>query len=121
MKLILIAASALAFAATPSMAGGFSGSNYAGAPQFASSAASNYAHQLADIGAYKTKGHIDQVTGAAAEAVNESDCGCTGSRTAVAVAKNTSFQVGAIHATFTSGSITQSAVSTALAHNISGH
>ena len=121
MKFAIIAASALAFVATPAFAGGFSGSNYAGAPQFASSAASNYAQQLADLGAYKTKGHIDQVTGAAAEAINEATCGCSGELTAKATSKNTSIQVAAIHATFTSGSITQSAVSTALAHNVTGH
>jgi hypothetical protein len=119
MKFALIVASAFALVTTPALAGGFGGSNYAGSPQFASSAASNYAHQTGAIKAIVSKGHIKQVTGAAAEAINEGSCGCVGERVAKATSKNTSFQVGTIHAGFSSGSISQSAVSTSLARNTS--
>jgi len=121
MKFVIIAASAFALATTPAFAGGFSGANYAGSPQFASSAASNYAHQTGAIKAIVSMGHITQVTGAAAEAVNESGCGCGGKQVAKATSKNTSFQVGTIHAGVSSGSINQSAVSTSLARNTRWH
>ena len=121
MKFAFIVASALTLAATPAFAGGFGGSHYAGSPQFASSAAVNYAHQTGAIKAIVSKGHIKQVTGAAAEAVNESGCGCAGKQVAKATSKNTSFQVGTIHAGFSSGSINQSAVSTSMARNTRWH
>jgi hypothetical protein len=121
MKLVIIAASAFAFIATPAFAGGFGGSHYAGSPQFASSAASNYAHQTGVIKAIVSKGHIKQVTGASAEAINEGNCGCSGKQVAKATSKNTSFQVATIHAGFSSGSINQSAVSTSLARNSRWH
>lgn len=121
MKFVLIAASAFAFAATPALAGGWGGSNYAGAPQFASSAAVNYAKQTGAIKAIISKGHIKQVTGASAEAINEGNCGCSGKQVAKAASKNTSFQVATIHAGFSLGSINQSAVSTSLAHNARWH
>jgi hypothetical protein len=117
MKLVVIAASALAFVATPALAGGWGGSHYAGAPQFASSAAVNYATQSGAIKALVSKGHIKQVTGASAEAYNEGNCGCAGHQTAKAYSKNTSFQIGTISAGLSVGSINQSAVSTATAVN----
>jgi hypothetical protein len=122
MKFALIAAaSVLAFAATPSFAGGFSGSNYAGSPQFANSAAVNYAHQTGAIKAVVNKGHINQETGAAAEAINEGNCGCVGKRVAKASSKNTSFQTATISAFSNKGSINQSSVSTSLARNSTWH
>jgi hypothetical protein len=121
MKFALIAASAFALAATPALAGGFGGSHYAGSPQFASSAAVNYAHQTGAIKSMVNKGHIHQDAGAAAEAINEGNCGCAGKRVAKATSKNTSFQVATIKAGYNSGSIRQSSVSTALARNSSWH
>ena len=121
MKFALIVASALTLAATPAFAGGFGGSHYAGSPQFASSAASNYAHQTGAIKSMTNKGHIHQDAGAAAEAINEGNCSCKGKRVAKATSKNTSFQVATIKAGYNSGSINQSSVSTALARNSSWH
>jgi len=121
MKFAIIAASAFAFAATPAFAGGWGGSNYGGSPQFASSSASNYAEQTGAIRAVVSRGHIDQVTGAAAEAINERSCGCSGKQVAVASSKNTSFQVATIQGRFSTGSITQSSVSTSVAHNAGWH
>jgi hypothetical protein len=121
MKFVIIAASAFAFVATPAFAGGFGGSNYAGSPQFASSAASNYAHQTGAIKTVTSKGHIHQDTGAAAEAINEGNCGCAGERVAKATSKNTSFQVATIKGHYSAGSINQSSVSTSLARNSSWH
>lgn len=121
MKFLVIAASALAFAATPALAGGWGGSNYGGSPQFAHSSAMNYAKQIATINAGKSFGKIEQVTGAGAEAINKSSCGCKGKQVAKANAKNVSFQVGTINAGFTMGSISQSAVTTSLAKNVRGH
>ena len=121
MKFVIIAASAFAFVATPTLAGGFGGSHYAGSPQFASSAASNYAHQAGVIKAVINKGYIKQMTGASAEAINEANCGCTGKQVATASSKNTSFQVATIHAGYNSGSIKQSAVSTSVARNSRWH
>jgi hypothetical protein len=121
MKFVIIAASAFAFAATPAFAGGFGGSHYAGSPQFASSAAVNYAHQTGAIKTVTSKGHINQDTGAAAEATNEGNCGCVGKRVAKATSKNTSFQVATIQGHTSTGSINQSSFSTALAHNATWH
>jgi hypothetical protein len=121
MKFALIAASALAFAATPSLAGGFNGSNYAGAPQFANSAAVNYAHQTGAIKTVTSKGHINQETGAGAEAINEGNCGCAGKRVAKASSKNTSFQTATIQGYSSKGSINQSSFSTSLARNSTWH
>ena len=121
MKFALIAASAFALAATPALAGGFGGSHYAGSPQFASSAAVNYAHQTGAIKSMVNKGHIHQDAGAAAEAINEGNCGCAGKRVAKATSKNTSFQVATIKSGYNSGSIRQSSVSTALARNSTWH
>jgi hypothetical protein len=122
MKFALIAAaSVLAFAATPSFAGGFNGSNYAGSPQFANSAAVNYAHQTGAIKSVTSKGHINQDTGAAAEAINEGNCGCGGKRVAKATSKNTSFQTATIQGHSSKGSINQSSVSTSLARNSTWH
>jgi hypothetical protein len=117
MKLAIVAASALMLAAAPAFAGGYGDSHYAGAPQFANSAAINYAAQVGSIKAMVSKGSIKQVTGAAAEASNEGPCGCKGESVANAYSKNTSFQVGTIHAGVSMGSISQSAVSTATAKN----
>ena len=121
MKFTLIVASALTLAATPAFAGGFGGSHYAGSPQFASSAAVNYAHQIGTIKAITSMGHIHQDAGAAAEAVNEGNCSCMGKRVAKATSKNTSFQVATIQAHYNMGSINQSSVSTALARNTTWH
>ena len=121
MKFALIAASVFALAATPALAGGFGGSHYAGSPQFASSAAVNYAKQTGAIKSMTNKGHIHQDAGAAAEAVNEGNCSCKGKRVAKATSKNTSFQVATITTGYNSGSIKQSSVSTALARNSSWH
>ncbi len=121
MKFALIVASALTLAATPALAGGFGGSHYAGSPQFASSAAVNYAKQTGAIKSMTNKGHIHQDAGAAAEAVNEGNCSCKGKRVAKATSKNTSFQVATIQSGYNSGSIKQSSVSTALARNSSWH
>jgi hypothetical protein len=121
MKFALIAASAFALIATPALAGGFNGSNYGGSPQFASSAAVNYAKQTGAIKSMMSKGHINQDAGAAAEAANDSSCGCKGKQVAKATSKNTSFQVATIKAGYSTGSINQSAVSTSLAHNSRWH
>lgn len=121
MKFALIVASALTLAASPAFAGGFGGSNYGGSPQFASSAASNYAHQTGAIKTVTSKGHINQDTGAAAEAINEGNCGCAGKKVAKATSKNVSFQVATIQGHSSKGSINQSSVSTSLARNSSWH
>jgi hypothetical protein len=121
MKFGIIAASVLALAATPALAGGFGGSHYAGSPQFASSAAVNYAKQTGAIKSIYSSGHIHQDTGAAAEAINEGNCGCAGKRVAKATSKNTSFQSATIQGHSSKGSITQSAVSTSLSRNSSWH
>ena len=121
MKFVLIAASSIVLASTSAFAGGFSGSHYAGSPQFATSAAVNYAHQSGAIKTMMNKGHINQETGAAAEASNVSSCGCAGKQVAKATSKNTSFQVATIHALSSHGSINQSSVSTAMAHNYRGN
>lgn len=121
MKFVLVAASALAFAATPALAGGWGGSHYGGSPQFATSSALNYATQIGSIKSFVSKGHIKQMTGASAEAINKSTCGCKGDQVAKANAKNVSFQVGTIHAGFSVGSINQTAVTTALAKNTRSH
>jgi hypothetical protein len=80
----------------------------------------NYAVQAGSIHALLSKGHIDQVTGAGAESLNKSRCGCDGKQVAKATSKNVSFQSAKIGAGLSFGSITQSAVSTASAKNIRG-
>lgn len=127
MKFLVVAASALAFAATPALAGGWGGSNYGGSPQFANSSALNFAKQMGTIKAQSghskhgwgksVKSRIDQMTGASAEAINKSSCGCKGKQVAKAFAKNNSFQTAKIYGV---GTITQSAVSSALAKNVRG-
>lgn len=120
MKFAIIAASALAFAASPALAGGWGGSHYAGSPQFAMSSALNYAHQVGSIKALVSKGKITQVTGASAEAINKSKCGCKGSQTALANAKNVSFQAATVTSGFHKGGIEQTAVTSAIAKNVRG-
>ncbi len=121
MKFLVIAASAFAFAATPALAGGWGGHNYGGSPQFAHSSALNLAKQVGTINAGFSKGSVNQVTGAAAEAINKSKCGCKGDQTAKAMSKNISFQVGTINAGKSIGSVDQSAISTSLAKNVRGY
>jgi len=121
MKFTFIVASAFALAATPALAGGWGGSHYAGSPQFANSAAVNYAKQTGAIKTMTSKGRINQDTGAAAEAVNEGNCGCAGKRVAKATSKNTTFQVAKIQGRFSKGSINQSSFSTSLARNSTWH
>lgn len=118
MKFLVVAASALAFATTPALAGGWGGSNYGGSPQFAHASAINLATQVGSIKAIVSKGNLKQLTGASAEAINKTTCGCRGKMKAGATAKNVSFQAGTIHAGFSFGSINQQAVSSAVAKNV---
>ena len=118
MKFVLVAASALAFAATPALAGGWGGSHHSVSPQFAASSALNLAVQAASIKAGFTKGSITQVAGADAQSINKSSCGCRGSQTALATSKNVSLQAGSIRAFVNNGSISQTGVSTSLAKNV---
>jgi hypothetical protein len=120
MKFLVIAASALAFAATPALAGGWGGSNYGGSPQFANSSATNYALQVGSMKSLIGFGGIEQVAGAGAESVNLSRCGCKGKQVAKANSKNTSFQAAYIHSGLSVGHISQSAVATSTAKNIRG-
>jgi hypothetical protein len=118
MKFFAIAATAIALAATPAAAGGWGGSHSVVSPQFANASAMNLAVQSGAIKAIVSKGSVKQVTGASAEAINKSNCGCKGSQEATAHSKNVSFQVGTITPGFSVGSINQSAVSTSLAKNV---
>lgn len=120
MKLAVIAASVLALAATPALAGGWGGHHQPASPQFAHASAMNYAVQAASIKAFISKGSIDQVTGASAEALNKAPCGCAGTQVATAKSKSVSLQVATIKSGVALGSISQSAVSTALAKNVRG-
>ncbi len=120
MKLALIAASVLAISASPALAGGFGGPKHVTAPQFANASALNFATQIASAkGRYE--GRLEQVTGAAADAVNKAKCGCkAGLQSAHAHSKNVSIQVGKVEAYKGYAKVTQSAVSTAVARNIRG-
>jgi hypothetical protein len=117
MKSLIVAASALIIATAPAFAGGY-GHQQSTSPQFANASALNYAKQLGSVHAAFSKGSIKQVTGAGAEALNQSHCGCPGSQTANAFAKNHSIQAATIGAGVSIGSINQSAVATSLAKNI---
>jgi len=122
MKLGLIAATALVLSTSSAMAGGFNGSHHAQAPQFANSSALNLAVQAAAIHGNKL-GHLEQVAGATAEAINKADCGClSAAQVANAHAKNVSIQVGKIetHGGFAS-KLSQTAVASATAQNIRGY
>jgi hypothetical protein len=116
MKSLIVAASALIIATAPAFAGGY-GYQSPTSPQFANATALNYAKQLGSVNAAFSKGGIKQVTGAGAEAHNQSYCGCPGSQTANAFAKNLSIQTATIGAVASVGSINQSAVATSLAKN----
>ena len=122
MKLGIIAATALLLSASSAMAGGFNGSHYTPAPQFANSSALNMAVQAASISGHKIS-HLEQITGATAEALNEANCGCQpGLQVANAHAKSVSIQVGKIesYGGFV-GKLSQTAVSSATAHNVRSH
>lgn len=122
MKFGLITATALLLSASSAMAGGFNGSHYAPAPQFANSSALNYAKQAAAVYGNKVS-HVEQVAGATAEAINEAKCGCAPAKqVANAHSKNVSIQVGKIdsYGGYVS-KLSQTAVSSATAKNIRGH
>ncbi len=117
MKRIIIAASALIVATAPAFAGGWS-NHSPSSPQLAHSSAYNLAVQVGTISAYhNSKGRVKQVTGAGAESLNKSGCGCKGVQKASAVSKNVSIQVGRIDSHHSVGSISQSSISTALSSN----
>lgn len=117
MKSLIVAATALIVATAPAFAGGY-GHSSPTSPQFANATALNYATQVASVKTLFSKGKVEQVTGASAEAINKSNCGCKGSQTANAFAKNNSIQVATVKSGFNVGGISQSAVATSLAKNV---
>lgn len=121
MKLVAIAASALILSASSAFAGGFGGHNHNTAPQFATSSALNLALQVGTVSGYKASS-LEQISGAAAEAINKSNCGCLpGSQTAHAGAKNVSIQFGKVTSVKGKASLSQTAVATSVAKNIRGY
>ena len=121
MKKAIFAASILALSATPALAGGFGGPQHVSAPQFATSSAMNLAAQVAKVHT-EQKGKFEQITGAAADAINKANCGCLPtSQTAHATSKNVSLQVGKLEAYHGNAKLSQTAVSTAIAKNIRSH
>lgn len=119
MKSVIIAA-AFAITATPALAGGFGGPKNVTAPQFANASALNLAIQAGGVHS-KAKGKMEQLTGAAADAINKSECHCEpGLQAANAKAKNVSIQAGSVSSWNGRGVLNQSAVSTAISKNIRG-
>ena len=116
MKSLIVAASALIIATGPAFAGGWDYQQPT-SPQFANATALNYAVQIGSVKALFNKGGIKQVTGAGAEAINESFCGCKGEQHANAFAKNVSIQTATIKGGLSVGSVNQSAVATSFAKN----
>jgi hypothetical protein len=116
MKRIIIAASALIVATAPAFAGGWSHQSPS-SPQLAQSSALNLAVQVGSVKSFFSKGGVKQVTGAGAESLNRSECGCIGSQTATSVSKNVSLQVGSISGGLNVGKIDQSSISTSYSSN----
>jgi hypothetical protein len=121
MKIAIITASVLALSVTPALAGGFGGSHHVSAPQFATSSALNLAVQIGKVRA-GGNAKIEQVAGAAADAINKANCGCqAASQTAHASSKNVSLQLGSASSYFGKATLSQTAVSTSVAKNIRGY